>query len=160
MPHSPFFSLFFQEPVKQNNSQYIWPTADFPPSICCLKLVKSWKLPVNANPVLLPCHKITLVFVKGEMKQTSIFWGKWITVCVNFQFPCGSGSSQPHVQSWSHSIKIKNLLASSWGKHFLYLTTLVHWVWTSTTEDRMCTVHRNGCRYKISPSPLSRNWKT
>ena len=39
----------FWEPIKQNNSQYIWPTADFLSGICWSSPVNYWKLPINVN---------------------------------------------------------------------------------------------------------------
>ena len=37
--------------VKQNNSQYVWPVADFFSGICWSELVIYYKLPLNTNPV-------------------------------------------------------------------------------------------------------------
>ena len=40
----------FLEPVKQNNSRYVWPIAEFVSNMCLSYPVKFPKLPVNVNP--------------------------------------------------------------------------------------------------------------
>ena len=44
-----FFGCCFSEPVKQNNSRYVWLIADFVSSMCLSYSVKSQKLSVNTS---------------------------------------------------------------------------------------------------------------